>query len=163
MQLLFGNAPTNASFDAKLLTFEEPLRQEYRLKLCRLAFGYYDKLPVPFRKFTDKYMKHNRALYVDYLIHHTPIAGLRYSLQNPGMLIQILHILENANNQGRIMYHHLASCLLIIFDYPYELNTLGDYICRSVPTAEGIKDFFELIGRIKINGEEITVPFGNRF
>lgn len=85
LQLLFGNTPTSASFDAKLKTFEEPLRRECRLKLCRLAFGYYDNLPGPFRKYVDKYLKHDRELYIDYLLHHTPLGKLRYTLHNPDL------------------------------------------------------------------------------
>ena len=91
MQLQFGNVPTIASFDAKLKTFEEPVRKEYRLKLCRLAFGYYDSLPGPFRKFTDAYLKHDRNLYVDYLTGHTPIGKLRFQLRYPKYFL-IVHI-----------------------------------------------------------------------
>lgn len=153
MQLLFGNAPTNASFDAKLLTFEEPLRQEYRLKLCRLAFGYYDKLPVPFRKFTDKYMKHDRALYVDYLIHHTPIKKLRYSLHNTELLLPLLYVLENADHRGRIKYHQLAASLLLAFEFPYKLDTLDYYLCQARPDADDLREFLFLMGKIILGSD----------
>ena len=56
---------------------------QYRLNLCRLAFGYYDRLPGPFRKFVGAYLKHDRELYIDYLLNSTPLGKLRYTLHNP--------------------------------------------------------------------------------
>lgn len=153
MQLLFGNAPTNASFDAKLLTFEEPLRREYRLKLCQLAFGYYDKLPVPFRKFTDKYMKHDRSLYVDYLIHHTPAGKLRHPLHNQELFLPLLYVLENAEHRGRVKYHQLAASLLLAFEFPYKLDTLDYYLCQARPDAGDLREFLFLMGKIVIESD----------
>lgn len=93
MQLLFGNAPTVTSFDTQLQTFDDAVRLEHRYSICRLAFGYYDSLPGPFRKFTDQYLKHNRYLYVDYLLRHSALSRLRYSLHNPEQFLCMLHIL----------------------------------------------------------------------
>lgn len=153
MQLLFGNAPSPASFDAKLKTFEEPLRQQYRLNLCRLAFGYYDQLPGPFRKFTDAYLKHDRELYLDYLLNHTPLGKLRYTLHNPDLFLPLLYVLENADRRGRVMYHQLASSLLLAFSSPYKLETLDNYLCHSQPTADTLNDFLLLMGRVKVGSD----------
>lgn len=154
MQLLFGNAPTCASFDAKLETFDAITREKCRCDLCRLAFGYYDKLPPAFRCFTDKYLKHDRSLYTDFLIRRTALSRLRYPLHNPDMLIALLHILENADRRGRVFYHHLASCLLIVFGYPYKLNTLGEKIARAVPDAGIVRDFLDMVALLRLNGED---------
>lgn len=154
MQLLFGAAPTCASFDEKLLTLDAAMREKYRLALCRLAFGYYDKLPPAYRRFTDKYLKHDRHLYTDYLARHTALSRLRYPLHNPEMLISVLHLLENADRRGRVFYHHLASCLLLAFEYPYKLNTLGEKIARAVPDAETVRDFLELAAIVRLDGKD---------
>ena len=154
MRSLFGDAPTCDSFDEKLLTLDAATREKYRLGLCRLAFGYYDKLPPAYRRFTDKYLKHDRYLYNDYLACHTAMSRLRYPLHDPDMLIAVLHVLENANRRGRVFYHHLASCLLIVFGYPYKLNTLGEKIARAVPDAETVRDFLELVAIVRLDGKD---------
>ena len=153
MQLQFGNVPTIASFDAKLKTFEKPVREEYRLKLCRLAFGYYDSLPGPFRKFTDAYLKHDRNLYVDYLTAHTPIGKLRFQLRYPKLFLIILYILETAGKKGRVKYHHQAACLLLAFSFPYKLETLDNYLCHSQPDTNDLCEFLFLLGKIEIGDE----------
>ena len=153
MQLQFGNVPTIASFDAKLKTFEKPVREEYRLKLCRLAFGYYDFLPGPFRKFTDAYLKHDRNLYVDYLTAHTPIGKLRFQLRYPKLFLIILYILETAGKKGRVKYHHQAACLLLAFSFPYKLETLDNYLCHSQPDTDDLCEFLFLLGKIEIGDE----------
>lgn len=153
MQLLFGNAPTNASFDAKLLTFEEPLRRDYRLKFCQLAFGYYDNLPGPFRKFTDGYLKHDRDLYIDYLLHHTPLGKLRYSLHTPELFLSLLYVLENADHKGRPKYHQLAASLMLAFTFPYKLETLDNYLCHSQPDADTLNEFLFLMGKVKVKSD----------
>lgn len=153
MQLLFGNVPTPASFDAKLKTFEEPVRQEYRLKLCRLAFGFYESLPTPFRKFVAAYLKHDRKLYVDYLTHHTPLGPLRYTLHNSEMFLQMLYVLENTDHKGRPKHHHQASSLLLGFNFPYKLETLDNYLCHSLPESDDLREFLFLMGRIKVGGK----------
>ncbi len=153
MQLLFGNAPTPASFNAKLQTLEEAARQEYRLNLCHLAFGYYDSLPKPFCKFIDAYFKHDRELYVDYLIHHTPLGHLRYSLQNPDLFLPMLYVIENADRKGRPKYHHQASSLLLAFNFPYKLETFDNYLCHSQPDSSDLREFLFLMGKIKVGGE----------
>ncbi|MFV0583607.1 MAG: hypothetical protein ACK5N4_16365 [Parabacteroides gordonii] len=153
LQLLFGNAPTPASFDAKLLTFKEPAREEYRLKLCRLAFGYYDSLPGPFRKFVDKYLKHDRELYVDFLLHHTPLGKLRYTLHNPDLFTLMFCVLEKAGSHGRPKYHQMASGLLLAFHYPYKLETLDNYLCHIRPDADDLRELLFLMGKIKVKGD----------
>ncbi|WP_195372180.1 MULTISPECIES: hypothetical protein [Parabacteroides] len=153
MQLLFGNAPPPASFDTKLKTLEEPLRQQYRLNLCRLAFGYYDQLPGPFRKFTAAYLKHDRELYIDYLLNYTPLAKLRYTLHNPELFLPLLYVLENADHRGRVMYHQLASSLLLAFSIPYKLETLDNYLCHSQPDADTLNEFLALMGKVKVESD----------
>lgn len=153
LQLLFGNAPTPASFDAKLLTFKEPARKEYRLKLCHLAFGYYDSLPGPFRKFIDKYLKHDRELYVDFLLHHTPLGKLRYTLHNPDLFTLMFCVLEKAGSHGRPKYHQMASGLLLAFHYPYKLETLDNYLCHIQPEVGDLREFLFLMGKIKVKGD----------
>ena len=154
MQSLFGTAPTCASFDGKLLTFDAATREKYRIGLCRLTFGYYDRLPPAFRNFADKYMKHDRHLYTEYLTCRTGLSRLRYPLHNPELLISLLHILENADRRGRISYHQLAASLLLAFDYPYKLNTLGEKIARAVPDAETVRDILDLVALVRIGGDE---------
>ena len=153
LQLLFGNAPTPASFDAKLLTFKEPARKEYRLKLCHLAFGYYDSLPGPFRKFIDKYLKHDRELYVDFLLHHTPLGKLRYTLHNPDLFTLMFCVLEKAASHGRPKYHQMASGLLLAFHYPYKLETLDNHLCHICPDADDLRELLFLMGKIKVKGD----------
>ena len=153
LQSLFGNAPSPASFDTKLKTFEEPLRQQYRMNLCRLAFGYYEQLPGPFRKFVDAYLKHDRELYIDYLLNYTPLAKLRYTLHNSGLFLPLLYVLENADRRGRVMYHQLASSLLLGFSYPYKLDTLDNYLCHSQPDADTLNEFLILMGKVKVESE----------
>lgn len=153
LQLLFGNAPSPASFDAKLKTFEEPLRQQYRLSLCRLAFGYYDRLPGPFRKFVDAYLKHDRELYIDYLLNSTPLGKLRYTLHNPELFLPLLYVLENADRRGRVMYHQLASSLLLSFSFPHKLETLDNYLCHSRPDADTLNEFLFLMGEVKVKSD----------
>ena len=155
LQLQFGNAPTVPGFEAKLSTFEKPVREEYRLKLCRLAFGYYDSLPSPFRKFVDKYLKHDRELYVDFLLHHTPLGKLRYTLHNPDLFTLMFYVLEKAGRHGRPKYHQMASSLLLAFHYPYKLETLDNYLCHSRPEVDDFYEFLLLMGEFKIGGYEI--------
>lgn len=153
MQLLFGNASSPASFDAKLKTLEEPVRRQYLLNLCRLGFGYYDQLPGPFRKFTDAYLKHDRELYIDFLLNHTPLGNLRYTLHNPELLLPLLYVLENADRRGRVMYHQLASSLLLSFSFPYKLETLDNYLCHSQPDADTLSEFLFLMGKVKVGSD----------
>ena len=128
--------------------------RERRLnELCSLAFGYYEELPRKYRKFVYLYLRHNRACYVNYLVSHSVLGKFRYTLHNPGLLIPVLHVLENADRRGRMPYSHLASLLLLIFDYPYKLDTLRQYLSR-IPEAELLQDFLELVAQIRILGEE---------
>ena len=148
MQLQFGNVPTIASFDAKLKTFEEPVRQEYRLKLCRLAFGYYDSLPGPFRKFTDAYLKHDRCLYVDYLTGHTPVSKLRFQLRHPKLFLIMLYLLETASKKGLVNYHHLAASILPEFNFHYKLDPLDNFLLHSHPDVYNPCLFLLFLGKI---------------
>ena len=93
------------------------------------------------------------ACYVSYLVSCTVLGKFRYTLHNPALLLPVLHVLENANRRGRVPYAHLSSLLLLIFDYPYTLGTLRQYLSR-IPEAELLHDFLELVAEIRIQGEE---------
>lgn len=148
LQALFkGAKPTVPVFEAHLKTLSDKKRKQQLYELCQLAFGYYRELPGEYRRFVDRYLKHDRHCYVDYLLEHTPLKHLRYTLRHPDLFIRQLHLLETSGHSGRTSYHHLAASLLVVFDYSYTLNTLGDYLRRFHPDPETI---LYLVGKLKI-------------
>ena len=154
MENLFGGKdPSVPLFEKKLSSMSAGTRERRLNELCSLAFGYYEELPRKYRKFVYLYLRHNRACYVDYLVSHTVLGKFRYTLHNPGLLLPVLHVLENADRRGRISYSHLGSLLLLAFDYPYTLGTLRQYLSH-IPEAELLHDFLELVAEIRIQGEE---------
>lgn len=154
MENLFGGKdPSVLLFEKKLSLMSAKIRERRLNELCSLAFGDYEELPCKYRKFVYLYLRHNRACYVDYLVSRSVLGKFRYSLNNPELLLPVLHVLENAGRSGRISYAHLASLLLLVFDYPYALGTLKQYLSH-VPEAELLHDFLELVAEIRIQGEE---------
>ena len=154
MENLFGGKDPNVSlFEKKLSAMSVGTRERRLNELCGLAFGHCEEFPRKYRKFVYLYLRYNHACYVDYLVSHTALGKFRYTLYNPALLLPVLHVLENADRRGRISYSHLASLLLLIFDYPYELSTLRQYLSR-IPEAELLHDFLELAAQIRIQGEE---------
>ncbi len=151
--LFGGKDPEVSLFEKKLSSMSAGTRERRLNELCSLAFGYYEELPRKYRKFVYLYLRYNRACYVNYLVSHSILGKFRYTLHNPALLLPVLHVLENADRRGRISYSHLASLLLLIFDYPYKLSTLRQYLSR-IPEAELLQDFLELVAQIRIQGEE---------
>lgn len=147
---LLCTGPTVDLFEEKLSEMDEKNRARYLYELCQLAFGYYEKLPLAYRKFIDAYLRHNRACYVTYLITHTALAKLRYPLSYPDLFIKALHLLEATGRQGSAPGWQLSACLTLIFIIPYTLSTLDEDLRQERHSDE---DLLMLLGKIEVGRE----------
>lgn len=149
LQSLFGVvSPTVRLFEAQMKSLSSGSRQEWVCLICRLAFGYYDKLPKRYRKFIIRYLVHDRACYVRYLNEHTPLGDLRYPLNHPRLFIKMVHLLESDRKKGsRMSYMHLASFLLLAFPIKHTLRTLAEYLRTYRHTPE---ELLQLLGKTEI-------------
>ena len=148
LQSLFGVVkPTVALFESEMEKLPLAESAVWRLLVFRLSFGYYARLPLRYKKFVCKYLKHDRLGYTAYLTRHTPLGGLRYRLVHPGLFLKMVHLLACEPENGKISYLHLASCLLLSFDLPNTLRTLAEKlrVCRHAPD-----ELLQLLGKVEI-------------
>lgn len=118
LQALFGeerNHPTVRMFKVGLERLGKEEQGRLLEALCRLAFGYYRKLPMAYRRFVMSYLKTDRDLLVRYLVEETPWGKFRYDLFRPDLFLNMASFVEMTNRKGRLPFLDLATSLLMAF------------------------------------------------
>jgi len=118
--------------------------------LFHLAFIYWKALPLYYRQFLIRVYTHDRESLLVYLLEETPLGALRHSLYRPDLVLQLMHILERSKPVGRKSFLHLGFGLLLVFDFPFRLRTMAEYLRRQQPTAG---DLLQIAGKIEVTGD----------
>ena len=114
-----GHKPTVKNFDAFLVTLGPDERESWKMDVCSLGYGdYYRKMPGAYRKFIRKYMEHDRECERCYIRKYTVRGDLLYS-PFPSSL-------------------EMASCLLMVFDFPDSVRSLSSHLREAGHSAEAV-------------------------
>ena len=144
-----GRWPTVAIYDEVVKTLSEDGKLKLDRKIFGLAFSYWDELPRYYRVFILRLYKHDRQMFLDLLLKHSPLGKMRYPLTRPKMLIKMFHLLEATERRHKPSNRQLAFSMLLIFDFPYAVTTLAIYLSKKSPNAEevlmlaGLKDLYD--------------------
>ncbi len=153
LQSLFGVAsPTVRLFEAQMKSLSPDVRREWEHLICRLAFGYYDNLPKRYEKFIRRYLSHSPDVYLNYLRLHSPMGAFCYPLLHPDLFLKMVHLLETSERKTKISYCHLASSILLAFDFRLKISTLSKYL-RTYKHAP--EEILKLIGKIEIYEDDM--------
>jgi hypothetical protein len=134
-------------YDEAIKRLTEKEVEQLNRDLFSLAFVHWCDLPREFKVFLIRLSRHDRQLVQDYIMKHTILGAIRYKPKHPELFISMLHIIEEANTIKGMSYAHLASSVLMVFDFDLKVNTFNNYICNNKIDAERVR---ELIGVIEI-------------
>jgi hypothetical protein len=141
LQDVFGTKlPTVELFDNILSEMPEKEAAEFRKKVYVLSFSHWNKMTTYHQDFFGKLFVRDRDSFIRFLVKETPLGALRYELQDPKLLIKVLHLLESPKKgKGkRLSYRHLAFSLSLAFEYHLSLSTLADYLSERNPDTKEI-------------------------
>ena len=138
-----GQRPSVRKFE-KALSSLAPIEQEYYYYRAYHACLFdWQTLPGWHRTFLINLVQHNRQPFQDYLIKHSILGTLRYTLQDPAMVIKMFHLLEKKQKNHKISFNHLAFSLLCGFDFKLKISTLGDYLRDTQFTPEELLELLQ--------------------
>lgn len=133
-----GILPDVDEFNRNLDTMSAKGRKLFREKIYRLAFLIWHALPQKHRIFIVGVIIHDRQAYADFVIQETVIGYIRYPLRHPTLFIRMLHLTEAVERSASVSLNGLAMSVVICFETPWVISTLGDKISRGGITYEEV-------------------------
>jgi hypothetical protein len=141
--------PTVSSFNQVFNQSSNDKRECIVLDLTLLATYSYEELPLRYRRFIQALIAHNRQQFVDFIVH-TVIGSLRVEMPLPHLFLKFIAVLLQIFWHGKANYRLIAMLLLLVFDLPYKVRTVAEYLQRSKFRAE---DFLMLLGKIEVTDD----------
>ena len=127
-------------------------QQHYYYRAYHACQFDWETLPQYHRTFLINVIKNNRQPYLTYVLKHTALGALRYTLQDPGMSIKMFHLLEQKQKDHNISFNHLAFSFLCAFNCDLKISTLGDYIRTTSFTPE---EALDILGKATIDTGQV--------
>jgi hypothetical protein len=123
--------PTVSSFNQVFNQSSNDKRECIVLDLILLATYSYEELPLRYRRFIQALIAHNRQQFVDFIVH-TVIGSLRVEMPLPHLFLKFIAVLSKYlawKGKQRL----IAMLLLLVFDLPFKVRTVAEYLQRQCP------------------------------
>jgi len=142
-KLFHGKRPSVNRFKQSLKPYSSEEQDKYYQIAYRAAINEWERIPEWYREFFITLVKNDRQRFLDFLLLHTIIGSLRYTLQEPDLLVKLLHLLERKIDHTFVSFNHLSFSVLLAFQLHLKISTLGDKIRTATFFPEELLELFE--------------------
>jgi hypothetical protein len=134
---------TITAFKKALKTLPEKERKIMKRDVFTLAFLYWEDLAEYQKVFIRSLFLREHEMVLSYLLTKTVLGEIRYPVRDVDSFLKFFHIFYKSKINLKISLRFLSFVLLLVFDLPFKISTLGAYILRRKPYSDELWAFVE--------------------
>ncbi|WP_106830647.1 hypothetical protein [Parabacteroides pacaensis] len=151
--LFAGQIPSVKRFYELLSERTDEERGAYLEFAYREALSNWDGQNERYHTFFERLVVHDRQPFLNYLLNHTILGGLRYDLQEPELMQKLLHVMEQSLRDDKTSSVSLAFSYQLCFVCALKLSTLTKYIRTSRMDTDEILELFRRVEIHNVDGD----------